>query len=251
MTIENDAVYGSHKDAESSRYRPADQGWEEASEPFSRSGSAARAVVNAVKDHPVTTLAVGLGIGWLVYENTLGVGPRKRLRKLSRSMRGTVESSRSAARRAVRTLRRGAVEKTEAVQGVANDAVSQVRNRAGDVGRDLRAFVRERPLVAGLATLGAGVVVGVCLPTSRAEDAWMGETRDEVLKNVKQDASEVVERGKDIARSTVRRFSDDLEAEKDKVSGTGPRSRPASEESFRRDETQLRERPEGESFLRE
>src|SRR5579863_3075290 len=217
MVTRKDTMHDRHLDGGDSRPSTVARDWEASAEDTSRAAEYSlegrNPVLQIVKDHPWSTVTVGLGLGWLAYETTLGIGPRRRLKKLSRSARGQWKAGRSVARRAWRSLRRTAVDGVETVQDSAVGAVSQVRSRAGDARRDLRELVRERPLVAGLATLGVGVLVGAWLPSSRGEDSWMGRTRDEVVSHAKSDASDVVRRGKDIARTAVNHLRDDAEAE--------------------------------------
>lgn len=71
-------------------------------------------------------------------------------------------------------------------------------------GRDAFAHaVDEAPLAVGAAFLGLGLIAGLALPRTRAEDEWMGEASDEFKDRARHAGEEIVERGQHVAQATV------------------------------------------------
>lgn len=94
------------------------------------------------------------------------------------------------------------------------DAAGTVKERAASLGRRTtdqarRAkegywdLVERRPMAAGVATLAAGMLIGLLVPSTNRENRMMGETRDELLGRAREAGRETLEKGKDVARSAV------------------------------------------------
>ena len=76
------------------------------------------------------------------------------------------------------------------------------------------AFTRatdEAPLAVGAAFLGLGLIAGLALPRTRAEDEWMGEASDEFKDRARHTGEEIVERGQHVAQATLAAASDEAE----------------------------------------
>jgi len=123
----------------------------------------------------------------------------------------------------------GAKEKVgeivDRVQGRAGEVVDRVQDRAGQVvdkvqhtatraahmageqkDRAADSFQRtltENPLAVGIGALVIGAAVGMILPETRAENRWMGETRDQMVETAKQKAQEVGQKVQSVATETV------------------------------------------------
>lgn len=67
------------------------------------------------------------------------------------------------------------------------------------VDRKFRQAVDEVPLGVGLGFLGLGVLVGLMLPRTQAEDEFMGEAADELKHAAADKGEDLVERGKEVA----------------------------------------------------
>ncbi len=91
------------------------------------------------------------------------------------------------------------------------DTVREQASELGDkVGRGARQaklgfwqLMEERPLVVGAATLAVGLLAGLAIPSTEAEDEFMGETRDQLLDRAQEGAREVLDKGKHVADSAV------------------------------------------------
>ncbi len=79
------------------------------------------------------------------------------------------------------------------------DAVSAVADAGKAVGGRVAEFVRDNPVLAGAATVGVGVAMGLAMPPTSAENALIGDTREKVMR-----------RAKDAARGTVRNVTESV-----------------------------------------
>lgn len=62
-------------------------------------------------------------------------------------------------------------------------------------------FVRENPLAVAAAVAAAGVGVGMLLPTTDIENQWMGEARDQLVRETKEVAGDLRETTERLARN--------------------------------------------------
>jgi hypothetical protein len=82
-------------------------------------------------------------------------------------------------------------------EGPGREIADHVRERASEMGtqvkekttdavgkarEQLETLRSEQPMLLGIASLALGALVGGLLPTTRREDAWLGETRDQVVE---------------------------------------------------------------------
>ena len=104
---------------------------------------------------------------------------------------------------------------------MASDVAGSVRRQASELGRQASELgdqarrgireartgfwdsLEEQPLVIGAATLAAGLLVGLLLPSTPQEDELMGKTRDSLLDEVKGLGQEALESGKQIASAAA------------------------------------------------
>jgi hypothetical protein len=137
--------------------------------------TATHRLMGVVREHPLPTLAVGLGLGWLAAEGVRG-GPLLPL----------PAKWRRARRQA--------------------GAAAAVRRRLGVLG----AAIEERPLAVGVAALAIGMLAGVALPATRREDRLLGEARDDLLDSARDAGRDALEMGREVARSAVERVKESV-----------------------------------------
>jgi Protein of unknown function (DUF3618) len=117
-------------------------------------------------------------------------------------------------RRATETAGERVGELAGQAREMASDVAGSVRRQASELGgqarrgmHDARAgfweTLEEQPLVVGAATLAAGLLVGLLLPSTEHEDELMGKTRDSLLDEVKGLGEEALETGKQIASAAA------------------------------------------------
>ena len=81
-------------------------------------------------------------------------------------------------------------------------ASEQVRRGYESGKRYLERGLDEYPLAMGAAALAVGVLTGLLLPETRAENRAMGERSDELKDKAKQAGREIVDRGKEVVEAT-------------------------------------------------
>lgn len=74
---------------------------------------------------------------------------------------------------------------------VSRDVSADARQQLQRGRQGVATFARENPLAVGAAVVAAGVGVGLLLPATNAENHWMGEARDQLLRDTKEAAGEL------------------------------------------------------------
>lgn len=150
---------------------------------------AASSMASKVRENPWPSLLIGAGATWLAIDAVRGRSGETR--DLPFEAKGTSGASATAG---AGGTERGAV-------GQAMAKVAQVGRAAGE---QIEEFVRERPLLAGAATLGLGVAVGMALPASVTENRMLGEARDNVVRRAREAAQETMQKVRDVSESFER-----------------------------------------------
>jgi F0F1-type ATP synthase membrane subunit b/b' len=112
--------------------------------------------------------------------------------RASESVSSAADSARQAgsdladrAREQFNRLSDQAVEKTHAAQ------------------RQFNSTLNDSPIALGLAVLAAGAIVGLSMPSTRVEQEYMGEARDQLFDRAKSKANEAAEKVQHIAEDTA------------------------------------------------
>lgn len=195
-----------------------------------------RARTHAVRVHPSETgRGPGRGQGYLE-----GAGERAQqaaaqmgmsLRTTTETMRGAGESAAERARQAAagagesmrsmagtvgETMRHAGESATEWMEQ-ARGAARYAGDGAGQVGqRTMQSFnkmLEEQPLLLGAIGIALGAVVGALLPSTRIEDQYLGETRDQLRDAIAEQGGELYERGKATATEAYRAAADEARAQ--------------------------------------
>src|SRR2546423_551480 len=82
----------------------------------------------------------------------------------------------------------------------ARNASEATRQKAYETRAEAKDFFREQPLVAGLAAITLGAIIGAVIPESEKENELMGETRDRMVDRASDIAREGVDRAKRVAQ---------------------------------------------------
>jgi hypothetical protein len=227
------------------------------------SNSSLNRIWTIAKQHPMPVTIIGLGLGWMVYESAGGNAAAGRHRPAqdlysdpydddSRG-RATLDSARQAASAAARGASDAAGSVVDKVSDMAADArdmagevAGSVRRQASELGRQASEFgdqartgvqqartgfwdtLEEQPLVVGAATLAAGLLVGLLLPSTAREDELMGQARDSLIAEVKGLGEEAIEKGRRVASAAAETVKRNVEAE-----GLSARSGPSAGTSSR------------------
>jgi Protein of unknown function (DUF3618) len=152
--------------------------------------------------------------------------------RAGREHRGRKQRAREGMDRAAQAARRRAREAASAGRRSAWSARRQAR-RAGS---GFSHLLEERPLVVGLAGLAIGALLGALLPATRREDAWMGETRDDLARRARAEvdkAERVAERAFDTAQSEAERHDLTPEGARHAAADTVREAEQAAQERLR------------------
>jgi ElaB/YqjD/DUF883 family membrane-anchored ribosome-binding protein len=79
-----------------------------------------------------------------------------------------------------------------------SDAAHAVGYRVRHARQDAEHMYNDNPLAFGAAAVAVGLVGGLLLPSTRAEDRLMGDVRDDILGAAKRIGHDAVERGKNL-----------------------------------------------------
>jgi hypothetical protein len=113
---------------------------------------------------------------------------------------------------------------------MAGDVADSVRRQTSELGREASELgqrarrgmsqtrtgfwdtLEDQPLVIGAATLAAGLLVGLLLPSTPQEDELMGKTRDSLLEEFKGLGHEVLQKGQHVAAAATETLKQSAEA---------------------------------------
>lgn len=141
---------------------------------------AAGSVAGKVRENPWPSLLIGAGATWIAIDALRG--------RTNEQVRDRASDRARGSRGGRRSSERGAV----------GQAVAKVAQAGRSAGEQIEEFVRDRPLLAGAATLGLGMAVGMALPSSIAENEVLGQARDTVVRRAKGAARETMEKVRDV-----------------------------------------------------
>ena len=198
------------------------------------SGAGARKLFEIAREHPLPSAVIGLGLGLLVLDSNRqdrerrGDGRYGYGRDYDRrypdypgtrdarygygryDATGRVSDLADQAKDKMGDLADQAKETLGQAKEKASELSDTVREQASELGDRVQRGTRkarlgfwqlmeERPLVVGAATLAVGLLVGLSIPSTEAEDELMGETRDQLLDRAQESAREVLDKGKEAA----------------------------------------------------
>ena len=195
------------------------------------SGSSVNRVWRIAKQHPMPTAIIGLGLSWMAYEST-GGDARNANRghydarypheeHLATDAGATSTDAAASVRRATEAAGEKVSDLAGDAREMASDVAGSVRRQASELSRQaselggqarqgmhqarvgLWETLEEQPLVVGVATLAAGLLVGLLLPSTPREDELMGKTRDSLINEVKGLGQDALKKGQQIASAAA------------------------------------------------
>jgi len=198
--------------------------------------SAGNTVAETARANPIPLALIGIGIGWLIWnarnssQPSYSDGGRRWQSGRSQGLYAgnyddsdyedessgsrvgqTIEKLEHRVRDGAQTVRRVAGDTADSVRRVASDTAHQAHDkmvhlegaakqsalRARDTARNT---MEESPLLVGALALGAGIAVGLAIPSTEAENQLVGQYRDALLDKAKSKAQEFGEVAKETAR---------------------------------------------------
>lgn len=76
--------------------------------------------------------------------------------------------------------------------------------RGRRAGGALAEALERQPLVVGALALGAGAIIGMTLPSTRSEDRWLGERRDDLVEEAREAAGDMRRQAVEAAKAGLR-----------------------------------------------
>jgi ElaB/YqjD/DUF883 family membrane-anchored ribosome-binding protein len=180
-------------------------------------------LIDTVKNNPIPAAMVGVGL-WLLFRHSSDDGSAmiythrdsidsdepSKLDTAKAKATDAVHSARDRASQVAGAAREKVTQATDDARESASAAAERARARAVQMRMQTRDVMRESPLVAGIAAIALGAIVGAIIPETEKEDQMLGETRDRLLDRGKELAREGVEKAKHVAQSAVESAKQEL-----------------------------------------
>jgi hypothetical protein len=181
-----------------------------------RGGEFAGNLTDAATRNPVPLLLTSIGLGWMMLASRNGGGRAASTAHEGRggigaAMRERFEHARDGVDRVRERVGEGLDHARERVgegMGHARDRADYARERLHqarggvDQARDrMDRLLDEQPLLLGAFGIAAGAIIGALLPTTEAEDRWVGDVRNKAVRNVAQASREGYESAREQAES--------------------------------------------------
>jgi hypothetical protein len=188
-------------------------------------GSAGRRLATTVRSHPIPSLLVGAGLGWLLLEQGAGaaaldeddrsdgVGEKlagvadaigdktsKTLHSATGAAREVGERARATGERVAGAARRGAAGARESLR----HGYDQARQRAVEA-------LDDYPLGAAAGALACGILAGLVIPPTRLEDRVLGEAADAAKRRMRSRGEKIIEKGTQAVASAMAVASEEAE----------------------------------------
>jgi hypothetical protein len=204
-------------------------------------GDFGRNLATQVRNNPLPAILTGVGMAWLMAASDRP--PRTRVHErtgpsVGERMSSAAASTRDATGHAAQNAKSAAHNIAEATHNVAGAARGAARNVAGvsragayNVRHGYDYLRREQPLVLGALAVAAGAALGALLPSTAAEDEWIGEASDEAAERLKRQGRRTVDDAKAAAADAAEAATG---AASERVRTSGPDAEdPATTESVR------------------
>jgi ElaB/YqjD/DUF883 family membrane-anchored ribosome-binding protein len=189
----------------------------------------------SVRNNPVPAVLTSVGLLWLIMSQNrppvprpgYRVGPdQSTLGEWTDGMAEGIDSARERVHQTADSLKEGfhsVKDKAASVSdtlSAATDSISHTVHDAGDrlmrssqaMGAQFGQLLKEQPLMVAAAGIALGAMLGAALPSTAAEQRYMGKTSASLTDKVKQQARE----GFETVRDTVTRTTDHSDVEEGK-----------------------------------
>jgi methyl-accepting chemotaxis protein len=189
-----------------------------------RGGEFAGNLTDTATQNPVPVLLTSIGLGWMMLTSRRGNGngsvrqPSRARERVGAAMDGVGERFHEASTRmhetgerlhdagarlhdAVDSSRETLGETAESMRASASRAAAATREQVDYARERMDRLLHEQPLMLGALGLAAGALIGALLPTTEAEDRFIGDVRDKAVKNVARTSRTAFEAAKEHAAS--------------------------------------------------
>ncbi len=194
-----------------------------------------------IRDNPVPLALIGMGLGWLLLSRSGAtdyagrrlsdaagqVGDRVKVWKRDAEDRyahawtkgeesgeATNEPPQPGLLDRAKGLASSAAEKAGSyvpdVKGSARQVLDKATPYLDETGRrvfgahrSVGSIVEQHPLAVGALAFAAGVAIAATLPSTRIEDEWVGDTRDDLWKQAEAAGRDMFDRAQDVAKTAA------------------------------------------------
>jgi hypothetical protein len=146
-----------------------------------RGGELAGNLTDAATQNPMPLLLASIGVGWMMLASRGGGRPAS-----APDREGGVAA---AAREKMDHARQGlddVRERGDHARERVGERMDRARDSVDHARQRVDRLLDEQPLLLGAFGLAAGAIIGALLPTTEAEDRWVGDVRDQAVRNVAQ-----------------------------------------------------------------
>lgn len=223
---------------------------EPAYEAVGRAGTVVRdtgsSVIEVIRRNPVPAALIGLGVGMLVlkmrrgradgddydyaqgyeeydeesdeysYNYAAGQGPS---RSRGETVLGRAQSAVGGAVTGVQETAAGAASQARETAGRLGGNVQRGARAAGE---QLQTTLQGNPLAVGAVAVALGAAVGLVMPSTRVENQYMGEARDNLVGMAQQAARDTMQKVQSVAQDAGRALQGDGQGQGQGQQGQGP-----------------------------
>jgi hypothetical protein len=182
----------------------------------SKAGDLLSGVARMIKENPVPSALIGIGLLGLARDSSSHDGQRSSLGgKLEHAAQTVGDKTKQAAQtitEKAKNLTEG--ESGEGISGQIEGAAEKVSDMASDARETIqqtyqkvRHRVEDDPIVLGALGIALGAALGAALPSTRVEDETFGEKSDELAARAKQVGEQLREGAKQVAHEVTSAIS--------------------------------------------
>jgi len=180
-----------------------------------RTEASARSTVETLKENPIPTAMIGVGLAWLFinranrdeasrWRSTRGSTERRWEREGTNGERraapnggSTVERAAEFGREKVEHAKEGAEEAMDRIRDRSERFARQARRQARTVEGQFENVMQTNPLAIGAIAIGLGFAIGMALPRSEKENELFGPARDRLVGGTRKSALGALEKGEE------------------------------------------------------
>jgi hypothetical protein len=184
-----------------------------------------RTLTNTIRENPIPAALVGIGLGWIWWNQRQQGSLSGSSRYSSKAGRARVDVTRSyppgtefsgpyaepsAAYGSTQGLAPEGGGIAETVKDTAGQLADRAQNVAGTVAQQTRTQTRrvqeqfyDNPLAIGTATLALGLATGLAVPATRKEAELVGDARDRLVDRVRNVARETADKVQNVAERVI------------------------------------------------
>lgn len=182
-----------------------------------RGGEFAGNLTDAATRNPVPMLLTSIGLGWMMLASRssgrtaatarddgggIGAGMRERMGHAREGLDRVRERVGEGIDHARERVGEGLDHARERAD-YARERLHRARGGVNHARERMDRLLDEQPLLLGAFGLAAGAIIGALLPTTEAEDRWIGDVRDKAVRNV----AEASRSGYEAAREQAEAYS--------------------------------------------